>query len=135
MRSPKLRRRNSTDSQLLTRMESQSKRSSSRSDSVVEDREDTIDQIPKLRVDETDVYRDLSLREPTWHERTASRVAYALLAMFGISLVVSFGMAFVVLRLRPSGTSIDQAFIEMSMGYLKTTGTTFGPLLAFILGY
>lgn len=86
-------------------------------------------------MDESDVYRDLSLREPTWHERTASRVAFALLAMFGVSLVVSFGMAFFVLRLHPSGTPIDQAFIELSMGYLKITGTIFGPLLAFILGY
>ena len=86
-------------------------------------------------MDDSQVYRDLSLREPTWHERTASRVAYALLAMFGVSLVVSFGMAFFVLRLHPSTSPVDQAFIELSMGYLKTTGTIFGPLLAFILGY
>jgi len=97
--------------------------------------EGAINQIPKVRLDETEVYRDLSLREPTWHERTASRVAYAVLAMFAVSLVVSFGMAFFLLHLRPVGTSIDQAFIEMSMAYLKTTGTLFGPLLAFILGY
>jgi hypothetical protein len=101
--------------------------------SVVEGR--AIDQLPKLRVDETDVYRDLSLREPTWHERTASRVAYVLLATFGTSVVVSFGMAFLVLHLRPSGTSVDRTLIEISMDYLKTTGTIFSPLLAFILGY
>jgi hypothetical protein len=116
-------------------MESRSRRSSSRSDYCLFCREGAIDQIPKLRVDDSEVYRDLSLREPTWHERTASKVAYSLLAMFGISLVVSFGMAFFVLHLHPSGSPIDQAFIELSMGYLKTTGTTFGPLLAFILGY
>ena len=86
-------------------------------------------------MDETQVYRDLSLREPTWHERTASRVAYALLALFGVSLIVSFGMAFFVLHLRPAGTPVDQAVIEMSMGYLKATGTIFSSLLAFILGY
>jgi hypothetical protein len=98
--------------------------------------DNSINQLPKLRVDETDVYRDLSsLREPTWHERTASRVAYALLAMFAVSLVVSFGMAFLVLHLHPSTTPIDQSFVEVSMGYLKTTGTIFSPLLAFILGY
>jgi len=102
---------------------------------LFETQEAAIDQIPKLRLDETEVYRDLSLREPTWHERTASRVAYALLAMFGVSLIVSFVMAFLVLHLRPTGASIDQAFIEVSMSYLKTTGTIFGPLLAFILGY
>jgi hypothetical protein len=95
-----------------------------------------IDHIPKLRVDETEVYRDLSsLRVPTWHERTASTVAYALLAMFGTSLAVSFGMAFYVLHLRPISLPVDQSFIELSMAYLKTTGTIFSPLLAFILGY
>jgi hypothetical protein len=118
-------------------MESQSRRSSSPSDFVawLVRIGGIINQIPKLRVDETDVYRDLSLREPTWHERTASRIAYVLVAMFGISLIVSFGMAFFVLYLRPSGTSVDQALIEISMDYLKTTGTIFSPLLAFILGY
>lgn len=75
------------------------------------------------------------MREPTWHERTASRVAYALLAMFGLALVASFGMAFVVLHIHPPGTQIDQSLVEMSMSYLKNTGTIFGPLLAFILGY
>jgi hypothetical protein len=75
------------------------------------------------------------LREPTWHERTASRVAYALLAMFGLALVASFGMGFLVLYLRPPGTQIDQSLVEMSLEYLKHTGTIFGNLLAFILGY
>lgn len=75
------------------------------------------------------------MREPTWHERTASRVAYALLAIFGLTLIASFGMAFFVLYIRPPGTQIDQSLVEMSMSYLKNTATIFGPLLAFILGY
>ena len=44
-------------------------------------------------------------------------------------------MAFYVLHLHPPGVTFDQAFIELSLGCLKTTGATFGPLLAFILGY
>jgi hypothetical protein len=73
-----------------------------------------------------------TVEQPSWRELTASRVAYAVLWMFGVALLVSFGFGFYVLSV---SQRMDDQVVELSLAYLKTIGTIFGPLLAFILGY
>lgn len=91
-------------------------------------------QIPKERLDESKFYKELSVQEPTWRELTASRIAYVVLLLFGVSLLVSFGFAFYVLACSP-GAPPDEKLVDTSMAYLKAIGGIFTPLLAFILGY
>ncbi len=91
-------------------------------------------QLPTERLEESEVYRHLLVHEPSWRERTASRLAYAILGLFGLSLAVSFAVGFYLLAysaVRPP----DEKIVEASLAYVKATGTIFTPLLAFILGF
>lgn len=90
--------------------------------------------VPSERLDESEVYRSLLVQEPTWRERTASRVAYAILVLFGVSLAVSFAFGFYVLACSPTRPPDDKV-VEASLAYVKVTGGMFTPLLAFILGF
>ena len=96
------------------------------------------EQLPKEWVEESDVYRALVVREPTWRERTASWVAYTVLLFFGGSLLIGFGLGFYILtRLLACtpGSPPDEKAVNASLEYVKTVGGIFTPLLAFILGY
>lgn len=91
-------------------------------------------QIPRERIEESEIYKELGVHEPTWRERTASRVAYAVLVLFGVSLVASFLMGYYVLSSSAPG-SLDERLVDTSLAYVKIIGGIFTPLLAFILGY
>ncbi len=90
-------------------------------------------QLPQVRVDDSETYRQLAVREPSWRERTASNIAFTILVLFGISLLGSFAIGGYLLS-RLQGAA-DQSTIEVSLAYLKSVGTLFTPLLGFILGY
>jgi hypothetical protein len=90
-------------------------------------------ELPRFRVDESETYRQLAVREPTLRERTAARIACSILALFGVSLFGAFAVG--IYLLSKSQGAVDQPLIEVSLAYLKTIGTLFTPLLGFILGY
>jgi len=90
-------------------------------------------ELPQVRVDDSETYRQLAVREPTLRERTASRIAFSILVIFCISLLGSFTIGGYLLS-RLSG-AVDQSAIEVSLAYLKAVGALFTPLLGFILGY
>jgi uncharacterized BrkB/YihY/UPF0761 family membrane protein len=91
-------------------------------------------QVPSQRLEDTDIYRAFVVGEPTWRERTAARVAFAVLWLFGGSLAVGFGLAFFVL-IRSAAPGPDEKAVTTALEALRLIGTLFGPLLAFILGY
>lgn len=90
--------------------------------------------IPLEKVDETEFYREFLVGEPRWREKTASRIAYIILVLFGVCLIISFSFAFYVLA-HPPGSTADDKVVDLSMSYLKTVGVIFTPVLAFIMGY
>jgi len=90
------------------------------------------DEIPQEKLEESSFYKDIHVREPTLRERTATIVAYTILVLFCVTLLVSFAFAFYVLH---RANSVDEKTVDTSLASLKTTATTFTPLLAFILGY
>jgi ABC-type transport system involved in multi-copper enzyme maturation permease subunit len=98
---------------------------------VVESKVDD-QQIPKEKLEESRFYRELSVKEPTWRERTASSIAYSILALFALSLLISFAYAFYVLV---RSNSLDEKTVDASLAGLKAVAGVFTPLLAFILGY
>ena len=84
-------------------------------------------------MEDSSLYRDLSLREPTHRERTASYVAFVVLGIFCLSMLISLGIG--TFLLTRSATPLSQEAVEASLAYLKSVGGTFTPLLGFILGY
>ena len=89
--------------------------------------------LPGVRVDDSETYRQLTVREPTLRERTATKIAGSIIVLFGVSLVAAFAVGFYLLS--TAKAAVDQPLIEVSLAYLKKTGTLFTPLLGFILGY
>jgi hypothetical protein len=89
--------------------------------------------LPSVRVDDSETYRQLAVREPTLRERTATKIAGSILVLFGVSLVGAFSVG--VYLLSKSQGAVDQPLIEVSLSYLKAVGALFTPLLGFILGY
>ena len=90
-------------------------------------------ELEKVRVDDSETYRQLAVREPTWRERTARTVAFSILILFGGSLFFAFVIGCYLIY-RAQG-AVDQSVIEVSLAYLKSVGVLFTPLLGFILGY
>ena len=90
-------------------------------------------ELPRVRVDDSETYRQLAVREPSLRERTATKIACSILVLFGVSLLGAFAVG--VYLLSKLQGAVDQPSIEVSLAYLKTVGTLFTPLLGFILGY
>lgn len=90
--------------------------------------------IPREKIEDSQLYREFLVKEPRWRERTASRIAYMIVILFGVCLLISFFFAFYVLH-RPPANAADDKIVDLSMSYLKTVGGIFTPVLAFIMGY
>jgi ABC-type nitrate/sulfonate/bicarbonate transport system permease component len=87
--------------------------------------------LPVEAIDGAEPFQRLSVREPT-KAATAHSLATVIVWSFAFALLLSFAIGFFVMY---RSTAIDDKVLTASTEFLKTTGSIFAPLLAFVFGY
>jgi ABC-type nitrate/sulfonate/bicarbonate transport system permease component len=87
--------------------------------------------VPSEEVKRSELFQRLGVREPS-KASTAHSLATVIVWSFAFALLLSFAIGFFVMY---RSTAIDDKVLTASTEFLKTTGSIFAPLLAFVFGY